>query len=131
MQTCRDLGLVLEYKSRNEEFRDDPPPKTNVTLPTFIANEIKNDKIYELFGSFTMDSDEINIIEQGVKSKSRAAKPFISPTTDEQDMVKHYEVYIKRMLNINEYLLTRFITYLFISLIRFSFSHFVFLPNVT
>ena len=92
LQTSRDLGLVLEYKSRNEEFRD-PPPKVNVSLPTFDANEIKNDKIYKLSGSLTMESDEINIIEQGVKSKSRTAEPFISPTTDEQEVVKHCELY--------------------------------------
>ena len=57
LQTSRDLGLVFEYKSRNEEFRNAPHTKHNATLPTFVANEIKKDQLYELFGSLTLASD--------------------------------------------------------------------------
>ena len=71
LQTSRDLGLIFEYKSRNEEFRNAPLTKHNASLPRFVANEIKKDNIYELFGSLTMASDEIRSVEQGVKSKSR------------------------------------------------------------
>ena len=71
LQTSRDLGLVFEYKSRNEEFRNALLTKHNASLPTFVANKIKEDKLYELFGSLTMASDEIKTVEQGVKTKSR------------------------------------------------------------
>ena len=53
----KDLGLVFEYKSRNDEFRN-TPIKPNATLPSFVANEIENDKLFEQFGSFGMTSDE-------------------------------------------------------------------------
>ena len=59
LQASRDLGRVFEYKSRNEEFRK-TPPNLNVTLPTFVAYDITNYKLNELFGSLTMESDERN-----------------------------------------------------------------------
>ena len=70
LQASRDLDLVFKYKSRNEEFRNAPLTKHNATLPTFVANEIKKDNLFELFGSLTMASDEIRTMEQGVKYKS-------------------------------------------------------------
>ncbi|XP_022296835.1 uncharacterized protein LOC111106453 [Crassostrea virginica] len=67
LQTSRDLGLVFEYKSRNEEFRN-IPPNHNITLPTFAASEIKKIKLFELFGSLAMTSKEMKSIGQDVKS---------------------------------------------------------------
>ncbi|XP_078340485.1 uncharacterized protein LOC111106488 [Crassostrea virginica] len=69
LQTSRDLGLVFEYKSRNEEFRN-IPPNHNISLPTFAAYEIKKDKLYELFGSLTITSS----MGQEVKSNPVMAK---------------------------------------------------------
>ena len=73
LQTSRDLGCVLEYKSRNEELRK-TPPNLNVTLPTFVAYDITNDKLNELFGSLTMASDDRKTLEKDVKSMSLKAK---------------------------------------------------------
>ena len=78
LQASRDLGHVLEYTSRIEEFRFEPA-KHNVTLPTFVAYEIENDKLYKRFGSLSMESDRNKSIEQDVKPKSRKVK---SCTTD-------------------------------------------------
>ena len=57
LQASRDLARVFEYKSMNKELRK-TPPILNVTLPTFVAYDITNDKLNELFGSLTMESDE-------------------------------------------------------------------------
>ncbi|XP_078341592.1 uncharacterized protein LOC111109852 [Crassostrea virginica] len=67
LQSSRDLGLVFEYKSRNEELRK-TPPNLNVTLPTFVAYDITNDKLDELFGSLTTESDDRKTMEHDVKS---------------------------------------------------------------
>nr|XP_022296709.1 tripartite motif-containing protein 7-like isoform X2 [Crassostrea virginica] len=73
LQASRDIGRVFEYKSRNEELRK-TPPNLNVTLPTFVAYDITNDKLNELFGSLTMESDDRKTLEQDVKSMSLKAK---------------------------------------------------------
>ena len=62
VQASKDLGPVFEYKSRNDEFRN-TPIKPNAALPTFVPNEIENDKLFEQFGSFTMASDETKSYE--------------------------------------------------------------------
>ena len=62
VQASKDLGLVFEYKSRNDEFRN-TPIKPNAALHTFVPNEIENDKLFEQFGSFTMASDETKSYE--------------------------------------------------------------------
>ncbi|XP_078341590.1 uncharacterized protein LOC111110099 [Crassostrea virginica] len=58
LQASRDLGRVFEYKSRNDELSK-TPPNLNVTLPTFVAYDITNDELNDLFGSFTMESDDL------------------------------------------------------------------------
>ena len=73
LQASRDLGLVFEYKSRNKELRK-TPLNLNVTLPTFVAYAIMDDKLNELFGSLTMESDDIKTLDQNVKSMSLKAK---------------------------------------------------------
>ncbi|XP_078341805.1 uncharacterized protein LOC144627810 [Crassostrea virginica] len=73
LQTSRDLGCVLEYKSRNWEFRK-TPPYLNVTLPTFVAYDITNDTLNELFGSLTMASYDRKTLEEDVKSMSLKAR---------------------------------------------------------
>ena len=73
LQASRDLGRIFEYKSRNEELRK-TPANLNVTLPTFVAYDITNDKLNELFGSLTMASDDRKTLEQYVKSMSLKAK---------------------------------------------------------
>ncbi|XP_078341495.1 uncharacterized protein LOC144627709 [Crassostrea virginica] len=85
LQASRDLGRVFEYKSRNEELRK-TPPNLNVTLPTFVAYDITNDKLYELFGSLTMESNDRKTLEQDVKSMSLKAK---NVERDEVGMRKH------------------------------------------
>ena len=73
LQASRDLGHVFEYKSRNAELRKTPPNR-NVTLPTFVAYDITNDKLNELFGSLTMESDDRKTFDQNVESMSLKAK---------------------------------------------------------
>ena len=58
LQSSRDISRVFEYKSRNEELRK-TPPNLNVTLPTFVAFDITNDDINDLFGSLTMATDDV------------------------------------------------------------------------
>ena len=53
IQSSRDLGLVFEYKSYKEEFRN-MPPRLNVTLPKFVAYTMETNKLSEQFGSFKM-----------------------------------------------------------------------------
>ena len=110
LQASRNLCYVLEYTSRIEDFRFEPA-KHNVTLPTFVANEIENDELYKLFGSLSMASHRNKSIEQDVKPKSRKAK---SRSTDNIRTVKdkrkskqrmqnnevHVHAYIEYMLNI-------------------------------
>nr|XP_022301028.1 E3 ubiquitin-protein ligase TRIM9-like [Crassostrea virginica] len=73
LQASRDLGRVFEYKSRNEELRK-TPQNLNVTLPTFVAYDIMNDKLNELFGSLTMASDDRKTLEHDVKLMALKAK---------------------------------------------------------
>ena len=60
LQTSRDLGLIIEHKSRHEEFKN-VPSGHEVKLPTFCAYEIITDQLLAQFGSF---SDEARHDEQ-------------------------------------------------------------------
>ena len=62
LQASRDLGLIIEHKSRHEEFKK-VPSSQDVTLPTFCAYEINTDQLLAQFGSF---SDETRHDEQNV-----------------------------------------------------------------
>ena len=68
LQASKDLGHVLEYTSRNDEFRFQPA-EHNVTLATFVANEIEKGKLIKLFGSLSMASNARSF-EKDVKPKS-------------------------------------------------------------
>ena len=108
LQTSRDLGLVFEYKSRNEELRK-TPPNLNVTLPTFVAYDITNDKLNELFGSLTMESDDRKTLEQDMKSMSLKAKDVERVGLEMQKRKKRmYKVYIKYMVHIKRVFLNLF-----------------------
>nr|XP_022289483.1 E3 ubiquitin-protein ligase TRIM36-like isoform X2 [Crassostrea virginica] len=52
LQASRDLGLIIEHKSRHEEFKN-VPSSHDVTLPTFCAYEINTDQLLAQFGSFS------------------------------------------------------------------------------
>ena len=76
LRASRDLGLVFEYKSRNEEYRS-TPPMPSVALGTFIAFDIKKDKLDELFGLLTIepDTDTVRTIDQLI-AKKRSRQPI-------------------------------------------------------
>ena len=63
LQASRDLGLIIEHKSRHEEFKN-VPSSHDVTLPTFFAYEINTDQLLAQFGSF---SDETRHDKQNQK----------------------------------------------------------------
>ena len=112
LQASRDLGLVFKYKSRNEELRK-TPPNLNVTLPTFVAYEISNDKVNELFGSLTMESDDRKILEQDVKSMSLKAKDVERDELDKRKNQKEKnKVYIKYMVYIKRAFLNLFLSHI-------------------
>ena len=130
LQASRDLGRVFEFKSRNEEFRNAQLPKHNITLPTFVAYKIKADKLYELFGSLTMTSDEIGTVEQGVKSKSGKCHNWsttqmrdLCELERDQTLMQERQVNVKCMV----YIKRIFITCLPISPIGFIFISRIFL----
>ena len=52
IQASRDVGFVVKYKSRNEEFRS-MLPKYNVSTPTFVAYEIDDENLLQRFGGVT------------------------------------------------------------------------------
>ena len=112
LQASRDLGLVFKYNSRNEELRK-TPPNLNVTLPTFVAYEISNDKVNELFGSLTMESDDRKILEQDVKSMSLKAKDVERDELDKRKYQKEKnKVYIKYMVYIKRAFLNLFLSHI-------------------
>ena len=99
LQTSRNLGLVFEYKSRNEEFRNAPLPKHNVTLPSFDAYEIKEDKLYELFGSLTITSVENKTVEEDANLASRKTTTCTSHNQDTvEDKQKKKILELERLL---------------------------------
>ena len=109
LQASRDLGLVFKYKSRNEELRKTPP---NVTLPTFVAYEISNDQVNELFGSLKMESDDRKILEQDVKSMSLKAKDVERDELERRkSQNEENKVYIKCTIYIKRAFHNFFITY--------------------
>ena len=107
MQASRDLGLVFEYKSRNKELRE-TPPNLIVTVPTFVAYDITNDNLNELFGSLTMESDR-KTLEQDVKSMSPKAKDVEKDELEERkSQIKKKKVYIKYMVYLKRVFLNVF-----------------------
>ena len=112
LQTSRDLGCVLEYKSRNEELRK-TPPNLNITLPTFVAYDITNDKLNELFGSLTMESDERKTLEQDVNSMSLKAKDMErNDLGGRKKQNKKTKVYIKYIIFIKRVFLILFLSHI-------------------
>nr|XP_022302541.1 E3 ubiquitin-protein ligase TRIM36-like [Crassostrea virginica] len=55
IQASRDVGFVVKYKSRNEEFRS-MLPKYNVSTPTFVAYEIDEENLSQRFGFVTKET---------------------------------------------------------------------------
>ena len=98
MQVSRDLCLVFEYKSGNEKLRK-TSPNQNVTLPTFVAYDITNDKLIELFGSLKMKSDDRKTLEQDVKLMSLKAKDVESDELERlKSQIEKNKVYIKHIV---------------------------------
>ena len=102
LQTSRDLGCVLEYKSRNWEFRK-TPPNLNVTLLTFVAYDITIDKLIELFGSLTMASDDRKTLEQNVERDELERR---------KSQIKKIKVYVKYMVYIKRVFINLFLSHI-------------------
>ena len=112
LQASRDLGLVFEYKSRNEELRK-TPPNLHVTRPTFVAYDITKEKLNELFESLTMASDVRKTLEQDVKSMSLKAKDVERDELDKRKNQKEKnKVYIKYMVYIKRAFLNLFLSHI-------------------